>query len=97
MGIEAFKLDRTASNTMQSHRLVQWAARHHGLEYSEALYDLLNVRHFVEGRKLNDRAMLLDAAAEVGIGQHHLIHPNLIFHRHSVVFERIQSRNVNSP
>ena len=120
MGIEAFKLDRTASNTLQSHRLVQWAARNHSLEHSEALYgecdtcssvtlvalrlpepnsnsnsnqnqaqlktktqqpnpktpkppgpplpqDLLNVRHFVEGRKLNDRSMLLEAAAEVGL------------------------------
>ena len=35
VGIEAFKLDRTASNTLQSHRLVQWTAKTHGLAHSE--------------------------------------------------------------
>ena len=34
---------------------------------SEQLYDVLNRKHFTEGAVLNDIAMLLDAAAEVGV------------------------------
>lgn len=67
VGIESFNLQRTASNTVAAHCLVQWAARTAGLSSSEALYDELNQRHFVQGRKLNDRAMLVDAAAHVGL------------------------------
>jgi len=64
-GIERFNLDRLASNTFQSHVLVQWVAKTAGLAASEALYDKLNVAHFVEGRKLNDREMLVQLAGEV--------------------------------
>eukprot|EP00285_Hemiselmis_virescens_P006570 CAMPEP_0173378208 /NCGR_PEP_ID=MMETSP1356-20130122/1400_1 /TAXON_ID=77927 ORGANISM="Hemiselmis virescens, Strain PCC157" /NCGR_SAMPLE_ID=MMETSP1356 /ASSEMBLY_ACC=CAM_ASM_000847 /LENGTH=223 /DNA_ID=CAMNT_0014331195 /DNA_START=164 /DNA_END=835 /DNA_ORIENTATION=+ len=64
VGIERFDLDRIASNTMASHRLVQWITRTKGPTASEALYDLLNQRHFVEGRKLNDPEMLADAAEQ---------------------------------
>ena len=67
VGIEAFDAQRTASNTVQSHRLVQWAAREHGLEMSEALYDQLNHAHFVDGRKLNDTAMLVECAEAAGL------------------------------
>lgn len=67
VGIEHFNLQRTASNTMKSHCLVQYAARTKGLTTSEALYDLLNQWHFVEGRKLNDLSMLVDAAVHVGL------------------------------
>lgn len=62
--VEPINLDRLASSTMQSHRLVQWVSRTKGLDASERLYDALNVLHFVEGRKLNDAAMLAAAAAE---------------------------------
>ena len=105
VGIEHFNLDRIASNTMSSHRLVQWVTKTLGPTHSgpphnpllaclvkircdqlnqrhfpqppspelstlktpqfppaEALYDLLNQRHFVEGRKLNDHQMLAEAA-----------------------------------
>lgn len=61
---EKFDLDRLASNTLKSHRLVQWVSRTRGLEASERLYDALNVLHFIEGRKLNDSAMLATAAEE---------------------------------
>uniref|UniRef100_A0A7S0VVL2 DSBA-like thioredoxin domain-containing protein n=1 Tax=Hemiselmis tepida TaxID=464990 RepID=A0A7S0VVL2_9CRYP len=64
VGIEHFNLDRIASNTMASHRLVQWITRTRGPSASEALYDLLNQRHFVEGRKLNDYQMLAEAAEQ---------------------------------
>jgi len=67
VGIEHFNLDRIASSTFASHRLVQWASKHYGLTTAETLYDDLNHRHFELGAKLNDRRMLIDAAERVGI------------------------------
>lgn len=49
---------------MASHRIVQWVTKTKGSTSAERLYDLLNKRHFVEGRKLNDSNMLADAARE---------------------------------
>jgi len=66
VGIEKFNLDRVASNTLASHRVVQWVTRTLGTNKAEQLYADLNKRHFVEGSKLNDREMLVDAAANVG-------------------------------
>jgi predicted DsbA family dithiol-disulfide isomerase len=62
--VQPINLDRLASSTMQSHRLVQWVTRTKGLDASERLYDALNMLHFVNGRKLNDAVMLAAAAAE---------------------------------
>ena len=66
VGIDHFNLDRVASNTLASHRLVQWVTRTLGINRAEALYNDLNEKHFVGGTKLNDRAMLVDAAAAAG-------------------------------
>lgn len=66
VGIKNFNLRRIASNTMASHRLVQWVARLKGLEASEKLYDYLNEQHFLHGRKLNDRVLLMEAVVEAG-------------------------------
>ena len=67
VGIENFNLDRLASSTLASHRLVQWVTKHYGCAISEALYNHLNHRHFIDGQKLNDSAMLCDAAAAAGV------------------------------
>lgn len=67
VGIQHFNLDRVASSTFLSHRLVQWVSKEYGLAKSEALYNVLNRRHFEEGQKLNDAAMLAEAAAEAGV------------------------------
>ena len=64
MGIERFNLDRIASNTLASHRLVQWVTKTKGLTAAERLYNDLNYQHFELGRKLNDRQMLAAAAEE---------------------------------
>lgn len=69
VGIAAFNEQRVVSNTVRSHRLVQWVARVHGLDKSEALYTVLNRRHFIEGAKLNDAAMLAAAAGEAGVDE----------------------------
>ena len=42
-GIPHFNLDRLASNSMASHRLIQHIGKRYGLHVSEALYDRLNV------------------------------------------------------
>ena len=66
VGIEHFNLDRVASNTLASHRLVQWVTRTIGVTAAERLYADLNHRHFELGQKLNDTGMLVEAAAAAG-------------------------------
>ena len=66
VGIPRFDLDRIASSTMASHRLVQWVTRTLGINAAESLYADLNSLHFERGRKLNDREMLVGAAERVG-------------------------------
>ncbi len=68
VGIQQFNLDRKASNTLKSHRLVQWVTKNYGCAKSEALYDVLNVEHFVNGKKLNDAKMLLECAKKISDG-----------------------------
>lgn len=63
-GIPHFNLDRLASNSMASHRLIQHVGKRYGLRISEALYDRLNVYYFVEGHALNDKPRLAKVAAE---------------------------------
>ncbi|KAL7487702.1 hypothetical protein ACHAW6_013257, partial [Cyclotella cf. meneghiniana] len=63
-GIPHFNLDRLASNSMASHRLIQHVGKRYGLNVSEALYDRLNVYYFVEGHALNDKPRLAKVAAE---------------------------------
>jgi len=70
VGIEHFNLDRVASNTLASHRVVQWVTRTSGMNKAEQLYAELNRRHFVDGQKLNDTEMLVEAAAAVGADPH---------------------------
>lgn len=63
-GIPHFNLDRLTSNTMASHRLIQYVGKRYGLRVSEMLYDRLNVYYFVEGHALNDRPRLAAVAHE---------------------------------
>jgi len=63
-GIPRFNLDRLASNSMASHRLIQHLGKRYGLRVSEAIYDRLNVYYFVEGHALNDRPRLANVVAE---------------------------------
>ncbi len=63
-GIPHFNLDRLTSNTMASHRLIQFVGKRYGLRVSELLYDRLNVYYFVDGHALNDRPRLAKVAHE---------------------------------
>jgi predicted DsbA family dithiol-disulfide isomerase len=56
--IPHFNLDRLASNTMRSHRLIQYIGKRYGLSVSEYIYDILNQYHFVDGYALNDTIRL---------------------------------------
>ena len=66
-GIPHFRAERIASNTHASHRLVQWVTKRAGTQVAERLYADLNFRHFEEGKKLNDRRMLAEAAGRAGV------------------------------
>jgi predicted DsbA family dithiol-disulfide isomerase len=63
-GIPHFNLDRLASNTMASHRLIQHIGKTYGLAVSEAIYDLLNVYYFVDGHALNDKPRLAKTVSD---------------------------------
>ena len=52
VGIQHFDLDRTASSTMASHRLVQWVTQTLGINSAERLYMDLNKRHFEQVRSI---------------------------------------------
>ena len=66
VGIPKFNLDRIASNTLASHRLVQWVTRTLGINAAETMYNSLNKLHFEDGQKLNNTAMLVEEAVAVG-------------------------------
>jgi predicted DsbA family dithiol-disulfide isomerase len=51
-------------NTMDAHRLIRWART---TGHQSALVDGLFRRYFVEGADISDHAVLLDAAASVGM------------------------------
>ncbi|XRA95947.1 DSBA domain-containing protein [Pycnococcus provasolii] len=74
VGIPRFDNQRTASNTMASHRLVQWVTREYGSELAEKLYQELNYNHFELGQKLNDEEFLARAAASVGVSRDDALH-----------------------
>jgi len=63
-GIPHINLDRLASNSMASHRLIQYVGKTYGLRVSEGLYDQLNTYYFVDGHALNDKPRLAKVAAE---------------------------------
>jgi predicted DsbA family dithiol-disulfide isomerase len=64
-GINHFNLDRLASNTMASHRLIQYLGKSYGLDISEVVYDRLNEYYFVEGYSLNDKPKLAEVVCSL--------------------------------
>ena len=62
-----FDPERLVSSTLNSHRLIQWVAQHQSTATAEALYDVLNQRHHVQGLSLNDMDLLVQCAGEVGL------------------------------
>jgi len=64
-GIPHFNLDRLTSNTMASHRLIQYIGKRYGLDISEAVYDQLNQYYFVDGFSLNDRPKIAKLVSDL--------------------------------
>lgn len=64
-GIPFFNLDRKASSTMASHRLIQYLGKKYGLAVSEAVYDKLNEYYFVDGHSLNDKPRLARVVSDL--------------------------------
>jgi len=82
VGIERFDLDRIASNTMASHRLVQWITRTKGPTASEALYDLLNQVRLVWGLAVGILGLGLDELRDQS-SIHNMVPIGLSFLHHS--------------
>lgn len=64
-GNAGFNDDRICSNTINSHRLVAYVTKTYGCSISEELFDILNYEHFVLGKNLNSREMLLNCCRQV--------------------------------
>jgi len=60
---------RVQSSTLNSHRLILYVAQRLGWARGEALYAILNRKHFLEAGVLNDRAMLAAALEETFEGR----------------------------
>lgn len=70
LGFNQDNLDkRKQSSTLRSHRLVYFVAKKYSFDKSEALYAVLNRKHFIEGGILNDMNLLLDSVDEVGLNR----------------------------
>ena len=65
VGIPYFNLDRLASNTLRSHRLIRYVTMTRGANMAELVYDKMSQFHFVDGKALNDLNGIVDVAAGV--------------------------------
>ena len=63
----AFSYGGDIGNTFDSHRLVAWATRSHGLRAANELMEQLFRRYFELEQNLAERDVLLSAAAEAGL------------------------------
>ena len=72
VGFTQEQLDkRIQSSTLNSHKLVLFTTQKHGSAVAESLYDQLNTRHFLQGGVLNDKTLLQESVAALGLGQEH--------------------------
>lgn len=63
-GIDNYSIDGKVGNTMDSHRLLEFALKMGGPAKQDRLVEVLFDRYFLKGRALSSRAVLLEAAAE---------------------------------
>lgn len=63
----AYSMGGLTGNTRNSHRLLAWAAAHHGLAKQNALAEEVFRGYFCEERYINDPAFLLSAAEAAGL------------------------------
>jgi predicted DsbA family dithiol-disulfide isomerase len=66
-GIDNYSINGKVGNTMDSHRLLEYALKTGGPAKQDRLVEVLFDRYFLKGRALSSRPVLLEAAAEAGI------------------------------
>lgn len=62
-GIPGYSIEGNVGNTMDSHRLLEYALRQGGPAKQDKLVEVLFERYFLKGQALSSRQVLLDAAA----------------------------------
>jgi len=62
-GIPGYSIEGNVGNTMDSHRLLEYALRQGGAAKQDKLVEVLFERYFLKGQALSSRQVLLDAAA----------------------------------
>ena len=67
LGCGKFPDSRICSNTIRSHRLVQWVCHILGWKKSEELFYILTTGHFIEGKNLNNTEYLVSCAEQIGL------------------------------
>lgn len=66
LGFTQENLDRRVqSSTLDSHRLVLFVSKEFGLDASERLYDVLNIKHFTKCGVLARHELLIEACGEI--------------------------------
>ena len=66
-GIPNYSIDGRVGNTMDSHRLLEYALSSGGAAKQDALVEHLFKQYFIQGRSLSSRSVLLEAAAAVDL------------------------------
>ncbi|KAI8472382.1 MAG: thioredoxin-like protein [Monoraphidium minutum] len=66
-GLPPYRVEGLTGNTLNSHRLLLWAAEAHGLAAQNRLVERLFQGYFTQARFINDRAFLLEAAEAAGL------------------------------
>mmetsp|Transcript_81121 Transcript_81121/g.161316 ORF Transcript_81121/g.161316 Transcript_81121/m.161316 type:complete len:266 (-) Transcript_81121:422-1219(-) len=64
-GIPGYNINGRVGNTMDSHRLLEYALKHGGPQKQDQLMETLFTQYFLRGQPLSSRAVLLKAAGEV--------------------------------
>ena len=67
LGCGSFPDSRICSNTIRSHRLVQWVCHILGWKKSEELFNILTTGHFIQGKNLNNTEYLIKCAEQIGL------------------------------
>merc|ERR1719440_660498 len=63
-GIDNYSINGRVGNTMDSHRLLEFALQTGGPAKQDRLVELLFDRYFLKGHALSSRSVLLEAASE---------------------------------
>lgn len=66
-GLPPYRVEGLTGSTLNSHRLLLWAAEEHGLEAQNRLVDKLFEGYFTQAKFINGRDFLLEAVAAAGL------------------------------